>query len=136
MADNFRNFSIACDRFAAKMKLGVTTVQKRIAFDLYGRIIAKTPVDTGRARASWTIASGSPDRTVAAQGGLPAPQIPLGLLVKPGETIWIANNLPYITALEDGHSKQAPSGMVALSIEEIRLKMRALISEGLRDANL
>ena len=38
---------------------------------------------------------------------------------QPGESIWISNNLPYITALEDGHSKQAPAGMVALSLAEV-----------------
>lgn len=138
MANDFRNFSVACARFAAKLRLAPITVQKRIAFDLFGRIIAKTPVDTGRARASWTIAGGEANRTVAPDGqhAYPAPTVPLNLMIRPGEAIWISNNLPYITALEDGHSRQAPGGMVALSIQEIRLVMRGLIAEGARDAGL
>ena len=35
-----------------------------------------------------------------------------------GDDIWISNNLPYIEALEEGHSQQAPHGMVALSLAE------------------
>jgi hypothetical protein len=39
---------------------------------------------------------------------------------KYGGTIWIYNNVRYITALEHGHSKkQAPIGMVAVSLAEI-----------------
>ena len=138
MANDFRSFNVACDAFTAKVKLAPGTVQKRIAFDLFGRIIKKTPVDTGRARASWTIAGGQADRAVAPVGqtAYPIPQVPLGLPLTPGEPIWISNNLPYIVRLEEGHSKQAPAGMVAVSIAEVEVGMRQLITEGLKDAGL
>ena len=48
----------------------------------------------------------------------------------------ISNNLPYIVKIEEGHSRQAPAGMVALSIEEVNLQMNKLIAEGLKDAGL
>ena len=35
-----------------------------------------------------------------------------------GDTIYLANNLPYIRKLEEGSSQQAPAGMVALSVQE------------------
>jgi hypothetical protein len=35
-----------------------------------------------------------------------------------GHTIYIVNNLPYANALENGHSKQAPSGMVKVTLQE------------------
>ncbi|WP_429820275.1 hypothetical protein [Ensifer sp. B1-9] len=37
----------------------------------------------------------------------------------PFQAIFITNNLPYATALEAGHSKQAPIGMVAVTFAEL-----------------
>lgn len=37
-----------------------------------------------------------------------------------GDTIFISNTVPYIERLEDGHSRQAPHGMLALTVEELR----------------
>lgn len=138
MANDFRSFSLQLDDFAKKIKLAPTMVVKRCAFDLFSRIIKRTPVDTGRARASWTIAANRADRAVQPQGvaSYPVPATPLSLTIQPGESIWISNNLPYITALEDGHSTQAPAGMVAVSLVEVDTNMRRLEREGLKDAGL
>ena len=37
------------------------------------------------------------------------------------DVIWIQNNAPYGPALEDGHSGQAPSGMVAVTFAELEV---------------
>jgi len=37
--------------------------------------------------------------------------------------ITIYNNLEYIEALENGHSQQAPAGMVAVSLAEFNIKL-------------
>ena len=136
MANDFRSFSLQLDAFAAKVKVAPSKVVKRVAFDLFGRIVKRTPVDTGRARASWTIALNHADRTVQPPGRYNAPKI--GFLdVKPGDSVVISNNLPYITALEDGHSQQSPPhAMVGLSIEEIKQKMATLMAAGVQDAGL
>jgi len=135
MANDFRSFSLQLDAFAAKVKVAPSKVVKRVAFDLFGRIVKRTPVDTGRARASWTIALNHADRTVQPPGRYNAPKI--GFLdVKPGDSVVISNNLPYITALEDGHSRKAPLGMVKLSIEEVKQKMATLMAAGVQDAGL
>lgn len=186
MANDIRQFNVQVDAFANKVGLAVTTVQKRVAFDLFGRIVRKTPVDTGRARASWNISVNRPNRAtvgethfVGAKGervlvvdnnrqkreALRGGRLPNTLVVtrreaqaatkrtiadrsrsaikdlqvaalQPGDEIWISNNLPYIVELEKGHSKKAPKGMVRLSIEEVNVKMSALMQEGLRDAGL
>lgn len=137
MANDFRTFSLQLDDFARKVGVSGTTVAKRVGLDLFGRIVRKTPVDTGRARASWNISLKQAERSVqpAAQHTYPIPQVGV-VSMKPGDTIWISNNLPYIVKLEEGHSKQAPAGMVALSIEEVNLSMSKLEREGLRDAGL
>lgn len=128
---DLRQFTVTLDAFARKVQLAPARVAKRVAFDLFRRIVEKTPVDTGRARASWTISVNQADRTVAPAGQARYPKPKIGMLnVQPGDTIWISNNLPYITRLEDGHSQQAPAGMVKLSIEEVKLKMGALMAGG------
>jgi hypothetical protein len=149
MANDFRSFNLNLEAFAHKIKLAPATITKRVAFELFGRIVEKTPVDTGRARASWNISIGEPDRSVAPEGQQPAmnrvsaeakARTALATLTERGvlgDTVYITNNLPYIVALEDGHSPQsAPKVMVALSIEEVNLKMDQLIAEGLKDAGL
>lgn len=103
---------------------------KKLAFDIYADVIRKTPVDTGRARASWYIDVGRP---------IVAPPIPksakgiqkgtvgktlggaLGLAISraknlskldknPYQIVYITNNQPYILRLEHGYSRQSPAG--------------------------
>lgn len=108
---------------------------KRFAFDVYRRIVMKTPVDTGRARGNWGISVGTPH----SQGYIPSNAV-VGAPLDANEMahamsvlnattpqqirrniIWISNDLPYIQALENGHSKQSPPhAMVAMTIEEIK----------------
>lgn len=157
MANDFRSFNLQLDDFARKIGVSGTTVAKRVGFDLFGRIVRKTPVDTGRARASWNISVNQADRSVTesvrvtSEAGLKKGLIKRAvkaavtaskmhdlrsLQVNPGDTIWISNNLPYIVTLEEGHSKQAPAGMVAVSIEEVNVAMSTLLAEGIKDAGL
>lgn len=120
---NIRDFVIGLDQFKDDVRVSVVRLQKQVAFDLFRRIIKRTPKDTGRAQASWTIALNQPDRTVQPAGkkSYPLPKVSMRSVAnKVGDTIWISNNLPYIERLEHGYSKQAPSGMVALSVEEVR----------------
>jgi hypothetical protein len=46
--------------------------------------------------------------------------IPVIETAKPFGTVSIANNVPYIGVLEFGSSKQAPGGMVRVTISEIQ----------------
>lgn len=134
-----RTFARDLDAFAAKIGLAPAIVVKKIGFDLHRRIVLKTPVDTGRARASWNISVNQPDRSVepeipddqklsagaAAKKAL-AKQQAIGKL-GPTDEIWISNNLPYIVALERGHSRQAPAGMVAVSLAEVYAEIDAIV---------
>lgn len=46
------------------------------------------------------------------------------LLWRPGQTIYMTNSLPYAMELEYGHSTQAPSGVVRLTVLEFQSKVR------------
>lgn len=115
-------------------------IQKKIAIDLFSRIIEKNPVGNpdlwknpesappgyvgGRSRGNWQVSTTTPKNNdvpnIDPEGST---TVALGLsamaTAKYGGTIWIYNNVRYITALEHGHSKQAPAGMVAVSLAEI-----------------
>lgn len=91
----------------------VRDVAVATAVSLHSRITLKTPVDTGRARANWFVAEGAP--RIATTESVTAQKPPS---LKGDSVIYITNSLPYIVPLEYGHSKQAPAGMVRLSIAE------------------
>lgn len=96
-----------------------------LIFEAAGRIVMRTPVDTGRARGGWTISQqaggvASPD-TVDPKGSkalATARQVSRSADVR--KPTWILNNVNYILRLEHGHSKQAPSGMVGLTVAELK----------------
>jgi hypothetical protein len=79
-----------------------------------------TPVDTGFARASWWKAIGGvgshPNQPTKGET-VSAPLHPLGKL-KLTDKAYLANNAPYILALEYGHSSQAGDGMIRITLEE------------------
>ena len=125
MASNAAVFAMELDReFKAKVEDRLVEVVQKLGLDLLRRIVLKTPVDTGRARGNWFVTIGSPSGAVS-QGTDPGGQASIARgsavitgLTKP-QAIWISNNLPYIVRLENGHSRQAPAGMVAVSLAEM-----------------
>lgn len=112
-------------------------------------VILLTPVDTGRARSNWSISrSETPNAVIRPAGGSPLDASrAAGQLANLGvyQTVWITNALPYIRVLEyggypqapvrgswdrqakkwviksgGGYSRQAPRGMVRITVEGIR----------------
>ena len=100
-------------------------VKRKIGMKALYRLILKTPVDTGRARANWQVtlnvdSNMSLERTDKSGGPtLVAGEATLSN-VKAHDVIYITNNVAYIEVLENGHSKQAPAGMLAVTVEELR----------------
>lgn len=78
----------------------------------------------GRFRANWIVSLGGPTAaTTATPDKAGQATIAKGITVithADGEQdIYIVNNLPYARALEYGHSKQAPAGMVRITLAEV-----------------
>lgn len=120
MPSNRRQFVDEIRTFV-EVKVVEDTVQlaRRIGLELISRIVKRTPVDTGRARANWQLQFNEVnDAEVFEQDPVSAALSKLSNVGGLG-TIYIFNNVPYIEALERGHSKQAPNGMVALSVAEV-----------------
>lgn len=106
----------------------VNQLMRALSLEALGRIMLKTPVDTGRARANWNVSIDAPDTSTneaATIADAPAKQAEGGARIAgadffAGDEIYITNGLPYIKPLEDGHSKQAPQGMVAVTVQELK----------------
>lgn len=130
MASNINEFDRELKVFAQVIVPNAhLNVVKKVATEALRRVVNKTPVDTGRARSNWMTALNTiPSETVELTADLSREQasavsINRGLDVidsaQPFTTISIANNLPYIGVLEYGGSKQAPEGMVRVTLAEL-----------------
>jgi hypothetical protein len=110
-------------KFERKTTRKMTQVGRKVALELFGRVILKTPVDTGRARANWqvtigTTANGTVEIDDKSGGATMSAATAASAGFNAGDTIYLTNNLPYILKLEEGSSQQAPAGMVALTVQE------------------
>lgn len=95
---------------------------RQLALNIQAGLIEDTPVDTGWARANWVASVGQPSTgPVGSRGSVSyaEQQASVGVLASMTrlETIYISNHVPYIQALNEGHSAQAPSGFIQLRID-------------------
>lgn len=107
-----------CDKAGDKAEM----VVRGAALELGGQMIDRSPVDTGRFKNNWVTATGAADHSASAgadQSGARSTSMLSEKVAgwKPGQTIWILNNLPYAQRLEYGWSKQAPGGMVRRAVQ-------------------
>lgn len=110
-----------CDipALARQLQVDADLIKRKIALDVHSEIVSTTPVDTGRARASWGMQAETPDYSFVAPAGqesYPLPDIepPVG-----ADKICIFNNLEYIIPLNEGHSQQAPEMFVEIAVQKV-----------------
>lgn len=116
----------------------VNKLMRALALEAQGRLMLKTPVDTGRARANWNVSINTPD-TSTNEGATSAQvaakqnegrQVIARADFMDGDDLYVTNGLPYIKALEDGHSQQAPKGMVKLTARELKSLAEKIARQG------
>jgi hypothetical protein len=90
------SFSKQIAGFNKKAEKKALVIFRAVGLNMFGRIVKRTPVDTGRLRNNWQMTSN----------------------VQLGQRLFITNNLPYAQRIEDGYSQQAPAGMVKVTINE------------------
>lgn len=104
-----------------------TRLIQSLTLDLTANLIETTPRDTGWARANWVPNIGSSiDKTAGTRdlaeagkidtGPQQAGQASIARYRLDQGAIFISNNVPYITRLNEGSSRQAPSGFVQQQI--------------------
>lgn len=118
------SFAIDIRKFGQKTEEQAEAVMRKIALELFKRIVQRSPVDTGRFRANNQIdlntlpgdALMEFDKngaaTIRGAGGKVA-------RYNLNDTIFLYNNVAYAAALEYGHSDQAPQGVYRVSVQDI-----------------
>lgn len=118
------------DEITKELQKVIEKLATTISSEITANLIEETPVDIGWARANWVPSIGSPIDNNAEQVSDPGPQnvasqraqqdaailnVAANYELEKGE-IFISNNVPYITKLNDGSSRKAPRGFVQQSI--------------------
>jgi hypothetical protein len=116
-------FEISIRQFAERSKERVDVVHRRVVLEIASRIIVRSPVKSGRFRGNWRVAdqvvSNGPIDREDPSGEATMADIMRALDAGKFTRRWVIyNNLPYGPRLETGWSKQAPIGMVALTLLE------------------
>lgn len=127
------SFSLQVAEFVARAKVAPDLILRKLVLSIGTSLIMKSPVDTGRFRANWFFGLGAPSPEVQPElmdktGGASLDRIAESLpMVQFGQVIWLSNNLPYARRLEYGWSKQAPEGMVRITVAEFQSYMREAV---------
>lgn len=116
-------FVLDIQRFVNAANGKLDLVVRKVALELFSRVISKSPVDTGRFKGNWQVAigsipSGTLDLTDKSGSATISKVTAAALGLKAGDIISLVNNLSYAQGLEFGRSKQAPSGMVRTTVLE------------------
>lgn len=123
---NVRRFQLElADVIRNRVPAQAAVIVRKVAQQALQGVVRSSPVDTGRFRGNWQMQAGTPatgvlDRldpsgsaalaageSVIAQATIDAP-------------LWLTNNVPYAGRLEDGHSDQAPEGVLGITVERLR----------------
>ena len=132
-------FAVDIANFAKKANGNADAVTRKTVLDIGTRLVECTPVGDatywkskpppgyagGHARANWQHSTGAPvvsevpgiDKDGTGTIGKIAASIPQKAA---GQVHFITNSVPYIDPLEDGHSRQAPNGMVSITVTEFQ----------------
>lgn len=133
-------FELDLDKFAALMDTTLRIVVAIVANECYRRITLKSPVLSGRFRASWTMHEDYPDESVAPKvaikSGVPTAVLPAknlkvdGVSLKQYPLVIINNSLPYAERIEDGWSKtKAPEGVMLVTVNELTTFFNDLLNQ-------
>tara|TARA_R100001460_G_scaffold27881_11_gene55958 strand:+ start:4754 stop:5197 length:444 start_codon:yes stop_codon:yes gene_type:complete len=143
-------FSEDISAWIQKTQLSADTVLRKLAFDAVAGIIGRSPVDTGRFRASHRVSVNTVDTSVepkrenassAAGSPRPVSQSDTSRIqgklsrAKFGDTIHITNSLPYAKPLEDGSSAQnnnQPDGIYGATFAELAAKLDSVLRSSRR----
>lgn len=133
-AQRVYEFSANLDKFAQQLDDRIAEAYRNIIFVFLMNIVIGgpyspgTPVDTGFAQNSWVVGingPGAPRQPPQPDAAARKQQVAvisidegraMILDIVPSDVVHLTSNCVYMAPLEDGHSGQAPSGMVWLAI--------------------
>lgn len=122
---NAATFALEIDKFFTEEVEGQTLlVTQKLGMEALSRVVLRSPVDTGRFRGNWTVSINQPDGSMSdavdpAGGATIAKGASAITGIREPRIVYVQNNLPYAERLENGWSKQAPAGVVAVTFAEL-----------------
>lgn len=139
MALSLNDLAKRLDKLPKEIKIAASTAAIVASKRLLERLWADTPVDTSKALSNWLVGLGSPSKYsreayvpgfagyTATASTAAARMVAFSVLdkKKPGQTIFIANNVDYIIRLNEGYSRQAPAGYIENAIFIVKYTMRS-----------
>lgn len=90
--------------FTSRIAKIITGGVEKAGDDLLKNLKENTPVDSGYARSQWDI-------------------------VKKEDNVEITNNAPYIDMLDNGHSGQAPNGIVKPALNNLKKRFKGYFKD-------
>ena len=134
-----RQFNESVDAWINAVENGLEDVIEIFGGKVQEALVKASPVDTGRFRGNWQITANKPplyalnnyDRDGAdtiAEG-----KRALYAIMRGGgavRSIYFSNMLIYANALEYGHSKQAPAGVVGI----VAARLRSFMAQAIRES--
>ncbi len=122
-----REFALEIDREFAELMGGVHRAVEFLGIEAVKRVVMKSPVDKGQFRGSWTATIGAVDTSTPGTfdtTGSPTIARAVGSLaaysaVEGFPSIYLQSNVVHAQPLEDGHSGQAPGGVVGITVAEL-----------------
>ncbi len=124
------SFSLNINAWVKKSGDRMDLAVRYLSLELLRRIVLRSPVKTGHFRANWQVDIGvMPDGIIPGtdkRGNATIGRADAKLQAAvAGKSVFIVNNLPYAQVLEEGHSGQAPQGMVAVTVQEFNEALKA-----------
>lgn len=133
------SFALDIQKFAKKCGKNADQVTRKTVLDIGTSLVEKTPVGDaaywkskppkgysgGHARGNWSHSTGTFEvrefDVIDKDGSISNARIMASVPQKAAGLVhFIGNSVPYIEPLEDGHSRQAPNGMVGLTVTEFQ----------------
>ncbi len=136
-------FALEITKWKGATEEQLRDVLQATAIKVMGRIIQRTPVDTGRARGNWQVGINHRPQSVLTRNDKRGDQTKRKgarqiSRAKATDRISIVNSLSYIDVLEKGRhstpkgkrgSLQAPQGMVRVTVAEFKRLFEAAVRE-------
>ncbi len=127
-------FALELAKFAEQATEAIDASLREVIIEVAGSLIQMSPVDSGRFRGNWQFSLVTPDNSTSLNVD-PTGVETLGRIVAAagvftaGQTGFITNSLPYAIPLEYGHSTQAPTGMVRVTLA----RFQEIVNEAVRN---
>lgn len=139
------SFEASLAEFAEQAKGAIDKVCREVIIEVGSSVIRMSPVDTGRFRGNWQFSIDAPKQGALERFGAAeatAELIDGALQFQAGQSAYIVNNVPYALKLEfggyngptekvdsDGYSRQAPGGMVRITLD----RFEQIVLEAIRN---